>query len=221
MPRVGILAVQGGVREHEELLIGLGAEVTHIRAKSDLAGPDGPRVDALVLPGGESSTIDRLLRIFELVDPLRAVIAAGLPTLGTCAGLILLARRILDPAPGQQSLGVLDVDVRRNAFGAQVDSAEVDLDTELGRTHVAFIRAPEVVRVGEGVEVLARWAGAVVAVRQGPIMGLAFHPELTGETAFHRALLSAAACDAAEFDPGASRARHAPTAGSADLTISH
>lgn len=192
IPRVGILAVQGGVREHQELLVGLGAKVTHVRAASDLLGPDGPRIDALVLPGGESSTMDRLVRIFELFDPLRTVIAAGLPTLGTCAGLILLAHRIIDPAPGQQSLAVLDVDVRRNAFGAQVDSAEVNLDTRLGRTHVAFIRAPEVVRVGEHVEVLGSWTGAVVAVRQGPIMGLAFHPELTGETTFHRALLASA-----------------------------
>ena len=192
IPRVGILAVQGGVREHQELLVGLGAKVTHVRAASDLLGPDGPRIDALVLPGGESSTMDRLVRIFDLFDPLRNVIAAGLPTLGTCAGLILLAHRIIDPAPGQQSLAVLDVDVRRNAFGAQVDSAEVNLDTRLGRTHVAFIRAPEVVRVGEHVEVLGSWTGAVVAVRQGPIMGLAFHPELTGETTFHRALLASA-----------------------------
>ena len=192
IPRVGILAVQGGVREHQELLVGLGAKVTHVRAASDLLGPDGPRIDALVLPGGESSTMDRLVRIFELFDPLRTVIAAGLPTLGTCAGLILLAHRIIDPAPGQQSLAVLDVDVRRNAFGAQVDSAEVNLDTRLGRTHVAFIRAPEVVRVGEHVEVLGSWTGAVVAVRQGPSMGLACHPELTGETTFHRALLASA-----------------------------
>lgn len=192
IPRVGILAVQGGVREHQELLVGLGAKVTHVRAASDLLGPDGPRIDALVLPGGESSTMDRLVRIFDLFDPLRNVIAAGLPTLGTCAGLILLAHRVIDPAPGQQSLAVLDVDVRRNAFGAQIDSAEVNLDTRLGRTHVAFIRAPEVVRVGEHVEVLGSWTGAVVAVRQGPIMGLAFHPELTGETTFHRALLASA-----------------------------
>lgn len=174
------------------MLVGLGAKVTHVRAASDLLGPDGPRIDALVLPGGESSTMDRLVRIFDLFDPLRNVIAAGLPTLGTCAGLILLAHRVIDPAPGQQSLAVLDVDVRRNAFGAQIDSAEVNLDTRLGRTHVAFIRAPEVVRVGEHVEVLGSWTGAVVAVRQGPIMGLAFHPELTGETTFHRALLASA-----------------------------
>lgn len=204
--RVGVLALQGGVREHEELLAGLGASVTRIRAVSDLVGPDGLRVDALVLPGGESSTIDRLLRIFDLFEPLREAIASGLPTLGTCAGMILLARGVLDPAPGQQSLGVLDVDVRRNAFGAQLESAEIDLDTKFGPAHVALIRAPEVVRVGEGVEVLARWSDAVVAVRQESMIGLAFHPELTGETLFHRALLVDAAARA-KAGTSAQRAR--------------
>jgi len=188
-PRVGVLALQGGVREHTELLTGLGASVSYVRTPRDLAGPDGLRVDALVLPGGESSTIDRLLRIFELFDPLRDAVASGLPTLGTCAGLVLLARTVLDPAPGQRSLGVVDVDVRRNAFGSQVDSAEVTLDTTLGRARVAFIRAPRVERVGPGVEVLARRGDAVVAVRQGTITGVSFHPELTGEPLFHAALL--------------------------------
>ncbi len=191
---VGVLALQGGVREHAELLLGLGASVSYLRTPADLAGPDGLRVDALVLPGGESSTIDRLLRVFGLFEPLRDAVAAGLPTLGTCAGLVLLAKRVLDPAPGQRSLGVLDVDVRRNAFGSQVDSAEVALDTTLGLATVAFIRAPRVERVGAGVEVLARrtcenGGDAVVAVRQGNMTGVSFHPELTGETLFHAALL--------------------------------
>ena len=189
--RVGVLALQGGVREHAELLLGLGAEAAYLRTPADLTGPDGVRVDALVLPGGESSTIDRLLRIFGLFEPLRDAVGAGLPTLGTCAGLVLLAKTVLDPAPGQQSLGVLDVDVRRNAFGSQVDSAEVHLDTTLGPAEVAFIRAPRVERVGPGVEVLARRDDAVVAVRQGPITAISFHPELTGEALFHRALLQA------------------------------
>ena len=188
-PRVGVLALQGGVREHTDLLAGLGASVVAVRRASDLEG-----LDALVLPGGESSTIDRLLRLFDLAGPLRDAVASGLPTLGTCAGLVLLAREVLDPAPGQGSLGLLDVSVRRNAFGAQLESAEVDLDTTLGPAHVAFIRAPQVVRVGEGVEVLARWSDAVVAVRQGAIIGLAFHPELTGDTTFHRALLAGIRC---------------------------
>lgn len=184
-PRVGVLALQGGVREHSVLLARLGASVVPVRRASDLDG-----LDALVLPGGESSTIDRLLREFGLAGPLRDAVASGLPTLGTCAGLVLLAREVLDPSPGQQSLGLLDVAVRRNAFGAQLHSAEVDLVTTLGPAHVAFIRAPEVVRVGDGVEVLARWSDAVVAVRQGHVTGLAFHPELTGDLTFHRALLA-------------------------------
>jgi len=189
---VGVLALQGGVREHAELLFGLGARVTYVRTAKDLVGPDGPRVDALVLPGGESSTIDRLLRIFDLFEPLRATIASGVPTLGTCAGLVLLAKTVLDPAPGQQSLGLLDIDVRRNAFGSQVDSAEVDLDTADGPATVAFIRAPRVDRVGPSVQVIARRGEATVGVRQGNITGIAFHPELTGTTLFHRNLLGIA-----------------------------
>ena len=191
-PTVGILALQGGVREHTVLLEGLGARVSLIRSPGDLVGPDGVRVDALVLPGGESSTIDKLLRIFDLFDPLRTAIAGGLPTLGTCAGLVLLAREIADPAPGQQSLGILDVTVRRNALGPQVDSAELSLDTSLGPVRVAFIRAPIVTRLGAGVEVVARRDEHIVAVTQGPVMGVAFHPELSGEAAFHRHLLAQA-----------------------------
>ncbi|GAA2182803.1 pyridoxal 5'-phosphate synthase glutaminase subunit PdxT [Brooklawnia cerclae] len=189
MTTVGVLALQGGVREHERLLESLGVGVAPLRTPSDLTGPDGLRVDGVVLPGGESSTIDRLLRTFGLFEPLRAAIAGGLPTLGTCAGLVLLARRVLDPAPGQQSLAVLDVTVRRNAFGPQVDSAETDLATAYGSARVAFIRAPMVAAQGTGVQVLARRGDAVVAVRQGAITGIAFHPELTGEPLFHRRLL--------------------------------
>jgi len=189
MTTVGILALQGGVREHELVLEGLGVRVVQVRTPSDLVGPDGLRVDGLVLPGGESSTIDRLLRMFGTFDPLRDAILCGLPTLGTCAGLVLLADEVLDPAPGQQSLRVLDVAVRRNAFGPQVDSAEVDLPTVDGPAKVAFIRAPMVTRQGVAVLVLATHLGGVVAVRQGCVSGLAFHPELTGETLFHRRLL--------------------------------
>ena len=189
-PVVGVLALQGGVREHEHVLADLGARTVRVRTASDLAGPDGLRVDALVLPGGESSTIDRLLRLFGLAAPLTDAVRAGLPTLGTCAGLVLLAHVVLDPAPGQRSLGCLDVAVRRNAFGRQVDSAEVDLDTTLGPAHVAFIRAPRVESWGPRVDVLARRGEAVVAVREGAVTGLSFHPELTGEPLFHRALLA-------------------------------
>lgn len=188
-PTIGVLALQGGVREHQELLEHLGARVSRLRVASDLIGVDGLRVDAVVLPGGESSTMDRLLRQFGLFEPLRDAITAGLPSLGTCAGLVLLARQIVDPAPGQRSLGVLDAQVQRNAFGPQLDSAEVGLDTAWGPARVAFIRAPRVVSHGVGVSELARWGDQVVAVRQGQVTGIAFHPELTGETLFHRRLL--------------------------------
>lgn len=189
---VGVLALQGGVREHVRLLEGLGARVTELRVPSDLTGPDGPRVDALVLPGGESSTIDRLLRTFGLFEPLRSAITAGLPTLGTCAGLVLLAGEVIDPAPGQQSLAVLDVTVQRNAFGPQVDSAEVDLETAWGSARVAFIRAPQITRHGPEAQPIARLGGAIVGVTQDRVTGVSFHPELTGETLFHRRLLAEA-----------------------------
>lgn len=182
---VGVLALQGGVREHADLLSRLGATVRAVRRPEDLTG-----LDALVLPGGESSVMDRLARSFGLREPLRAAIADGLPTLGTCAGLVLLATDVEDPAPGQQSLGALDVTVRRNAFGSQVASAEVVMPTTLGDVRAAFIRAPEITRVGAGVEVLARHAGAIVAVRAGTVMGVSFHPELTGDPTFHRELLA-------------------------------
>ncbi len=183
-PLVGVLALQGGVREHASLLESLGARVRPVRRPEDLAG-----LDALVLPGGESSVLDRLSRAFGLFEPMREAIGAGLPTLGTCAGLVLLAAEVIDPAPGQHSLGVLDIGVRRNAFGGQVHSAETLLDTGLGSVRAAFIRAPEVVRVGPSVEVLARWGEAIVAVRSGHVLGLSFHPELTGDTTFHSELL--------------------------------
>ena len=189
-PTVGLVALQGGVREHRLMLESLGARVVPLRSGDDLVGPDGVRVDAVLLPGGESSTIDKLLRTFDLFEPLRSCVAEGLPALGSCAGLVLLAREVDDRAPGQRSLGVLDVSVRRNALGSQVDSAETVLDSTLGAVRVAFIRAPVVTRVGPDVEVLARRDGQVVAVRQSRVTGIAFHPELTGATVFHRRLLS-------------------------------
>ncbi|RLY95118.1 pyridoxal 5'-phosphate synthase glutaminase subunit PdxT [Kocuria tytonicola] len=195
-PVVGVLALQGGVVEHVRAVESLGARAVKVRAPEDLAG-----LDALILPGGESSTVDRLCRTFGLFEPLRGAIRGGLPTLGTCAGLIMLATQIEDPAPGQQSLGVLDVSVNRNAFGSQVASAEVDL-AWLGpasgvvgpgdHLKAAFIRAPEVTRAGDGVEVLARHRGAVVAVRQDNVLGISFHPELMGDTTLHRLLLDSA-----------------------------
>lgn len=184
-PLVGVLALQGGVREHASVLTGLGATVRAVRDPADLSG-----LDAVVLPGGESSVMDRLGRLYGLAEPLRDLIVGGLPTLGTCAGLVLLAREILDPAPTQRSLGVLDITVRRNAFGSQVHSAEHEVNTVLGLVRAAFIRAPEVVRVGPGVQVVARREQAIIGVRAGAVTGLSFHPELTGDPTFHAALLA-------------------------------
>lgn len=190
-PTVGVLALQGDVREHARVLTGLGAEVVPVRRPEELA-----RVDGLVLPGGESSVIDKLARTFGLQQPLRDVIAGGLPAYGTCAGLILLADRLENAIDGQESLGGLDVTVRRNAFGGQVESFETDLqvvgfDTPV---HAAFIRAPLITRVGSDVEVLstlsAERGGGIVAVRQGNLLGTAFHPEVSGETRFHELFLS-------------------------------
>lgn len=211
----GVLALQGGVAEHARLLEGLGARVVEVRRAIDLAGPDGLRLDALVLPGGESSTQDRLLRLLELTEPLRAAIASGVPTLGTCAGLILLAREVLDPAPGQESLGVLDVAVRRNAFGAQLVSTEAEFDVDAagvaglgagGAVRGALIRAPEIVAIGAGARAIVRKDGRVLGATSlgagdgneprpglGAITGISFHPELTGDPALHRALLARAA----------------------------
>ncbi|MFT3876954.1 MAG: pyridoxal 5'-phosphate synthase glutaminase subunit PdxT [Propioniciclava sp.] len=187
-PRVGVLALQGDVREHAGLLSGLGARVTRVRRPDDLAVIDG-----LVLPGGESTVIDKLARLYGLRDPIRDAIAAGLPVFGTCAGLILLADRIVGAIEGQQTFGGLDVTVRRNAFGGQVDSFETDLDVPaLGAppVHAAFIRAPLIDQVGPDALALAALPdGRVVAVEQGALIGTSFHPEVTGEARFHRRFL--------------------------------
>lgn len=187
MTRVGVLALQGDVREHLAVLRGLGADAAPIRSAAQLAA-----VDALVIPGGESSVIDRLTRILGLQAPLRQRIAEGMPVLGTCAGLILLADRILDAAPGQQTLGGLDVTVRRNAYGSQVDSFESSVPMPaIGERPVAasFIRAPVVEQVGDGVTVLGEHDGRIVAVEQGGLLGVSFHPELVGDDRVHRRLL--------------------------------
>jgi 5'-phosphate synthase pdxT subunit len=187
-PRVGVLALQGDVREHLAVLTGLGAHALPVRRPSDLASVDG-----LILPGGESTVIDKLASLFGLRDPVRAAIADGLPVFGTCAGLILLADRIVDGIEGQRTFGGLDVTVRRNAFGSQLDSFETDLAVP-ALTHepvrAVFIRAPLVAEVGDGATPLAHLAdGTVVAVEQGNLLGLSFHPEMTGETVFHRHFL--------------------------------
>ncbi|MEV7608968.1 pyridoxal 5'-phosphate synthase glutaminase subunit PdxT [Microbacterium sp. NPDC089320] len=190
-PRVGVLALQGDVREHAALLAGLGAEVALVRRPEELA-----TVDGLVIPGGESSVIDKLSRTFGMREPIRVAIAAGLPVYGTCAGLILLADEVLDGIDGQQSFGGMDIAVRRNAFGRQTESFEIDLQVPaLGDApvHATFIRAPIVERAGDRVEVLASLPdGRIVAVRQGALIGTSFHPEVEGETRFHVMLLESA-----------------------------
>lgn len=170
------------------MLSALGAEAVPVRRPVELASVDG-----LVLPGGESTVIDKLASIFGLRDPLREAIAAGLPVFGTCAGLILLADRIVDGIAGQQTFGGLDVTVQRNAFGSQLDSFETDIDVPaLGAppVHAAFIRAPLVAEVGPAATAFARLAdGTIVGVEQGNLIGLSFHPEMTGESRFHRRFL--------------------------------
>ncbi|HET9997747.1 MAG TPA: pyridoxal 5'-phosphate synthase glutaminase subunit PdxT [Nocardioides sp.] len=191
-PRIGVLALQGDVREHLHVLETLAARPVAVRRPSELASVDG-----LVLPGGESTTMAKLARIFELLEPLRAKVAEGLPMFGTCAGMILLADRIEDGVVGQETLGGLDITVRRNAFGRQVDSFESSLDFAglAEPVHAVFIRAPWVEAVGQGVDVLARVpegtaagaaAGRIVAVRQGPLMATSFHPEVGGDGRVHR-----------------------------------
>lgn len=195
-PTIGVLALQGDVREHLTALEAVGAHAVSVRRSAELAAVDG-----LVLPGGESTTIDKLLRIFELRDLLQARIKEGLPVYGSCAGMILLADRILDGTADQQTVGGMDVVVRRNAFGRQVDSFETDLDfvgiSNGGPVRTAFIRAPWIEEAGRDVEVLARIpavdtqgrpvaaAGRIVAARQGPLLATAFHPEITGDTRVH------------------------------------
>jgi 5'-phosphate synthase pdxT subunit len=185
---VGVLALQGDVREHLASLRSAGVEAVEVRRAAELDAVDG-----LVVPGGESTTIGRLLTIFGLLEPLRARIAAGMPAYGSCAGMILLADRVLDGKPGQPTLGGLDVAVRRNAFGRQVDSFETDLAVAGvggGPVHAVFIRAPWVEEAGPGVEVLAEAAGHPVAVRQGRLLATSFHPELTGDARVHELFVS-------------------------------
>lgn len=186
--RVGVLALQGDVREHLAVLTALGADARPVRRPEELAAVEG-----LVLPGGESSVIDKLARAFGLFDPIRAAIADGMPMYGTCAGLILLADRIDGAITGQQTFGGLDVRVQRNAFGSQTQSFETDLAVPaLGDppVHAVFIRAPAVVEWGPDAEPLASLPdGRVVAIEQGRLLGTAFHPESTGETRFHERFL--------------------------------
>lgn len=207
-PLVGVLALQGDVREHLHALEAVGARAVGIRRPSELAAVDG-----LVIPGGESTTIDKLSRIFELAEPIKERIAAGMPVYGSCAGMILLANEIADPAKDlegrpQQSFGGLDITVRRNAFGRQRESFETDLDFKgldfsageagVDPVHAVFIRGPWVERVGPEVEILAQvdpdnarhtdtlhGLARIVAVRSGKLLATSFHPEVTGEKRIH------------------------------------
>jgi pyridoxal 5'-phosphate synthase pdxT subunit len=191
-PTIGVLALQGDVREHIAALELCGAQPVLVRRASELAA-----VDALVLPGGESTAISKLLEVFELLEPLRARLREGMPAFGSCAGMILLASEVLDTRPDAQHLSGIDMTVRRNAFGRQIDSFETDLDftgLEDGPLRAVFIRAPWVERAGEGVEVLATvpsgpFAGRIVAVRQGNVLATSFHPEVTGDLRVHRMLV--------------------------------
>jgi 5'-phosphate synthase pdxT subunit len=184
--RVGVLALQGDTREHLAALRDAGAEAHTVRRLAELNS-----VDALVIPGGESTAISHLLRELDLLEPLRARLADGMPCYGSCAGMILLATEILDAGvPGRAALPLrgIDMTVRRNAFGRQVDSFEEDIEFEGidGPVHAVFIRAPWVERVGPDVQVLARAGGHPVAVRQGPMWATAFHPEVTGDRRVHK-----------------------------------
>ena len=186
-PLVGVLALQGDVREHMAMLERAGARTTAVRRPTELAGLDG-----IVLPGGESTTMYKLARTFEVFEPLQQAIRDGLPAYGTCAGMIMLADQIENGICGQETIGGLDIVVRRNAFGRQVDSFEADLDvTGLDEPfHAMFIRAPWVEKVGQDVEVVARVAsgeavGRIVAVRQANLLATSFHPEITGDHRMH------------------------------------
>jgi len=186
---IGVLALQGGFALHADILRDLGADVREVRTPRDLEGLDG-----LVIPGGESTTISKLVDEFDLREPIESRIRAGMPVYGSCAGMIMLATEVLDGRPDQRPFGAIEMTVRRNAFGRQVDSFEAPVTlsgVEGGPVPAVFIRAPWVERVGDGVEVAGRVAsgraaGRIVAVRQGNLLATAFHPELTGDLRVHR-----------------------------------
>lgn len=190
---IGVLALQGDVREHLMILADLGVLARPVRRPAELDGLHG-----IVIPGGESTTIDKLARIFEVRDPLVQRLRDGLPAYGSCAGMILLADRIVDPRADQQTFGGLDITVRRNAFGRQVDSFEEDLHlsgVDGGPIRAVFIRAPWVEQVGDQVEVVGRVEqgpaeGRIVAVRQGGLLATSFHPEMTGDDRVHRTFVA-------------------------------
>ena len=188
VPLIGVLALQGDVAEHLRALAAVGARPTAVRRPDELEGVDG-----LVIPGGESTTMWKLAVVFDLMEPLRKRVSGGLPVFGSCAGMIMLADRLLDGADGQETVGGIDMTVRRNAFGRQVDSFESDialagLSPPEPLFRAVFIRAPWVEQTGDQVEILGTEpaTGRIVAVRQGPLLATSFHPELTGDVRVHR-----------------------------------
>jgi 5'-phosphate synthase pdxT subunit len=184
---VGVLALQGDVREHLRALGECEVTARAVRRPEELA-----EVDALVIPGGESTTMSKLAVDFGMLEPVRDRIKTGMPAFGSCAGMIMLASEVLDGRPDQQTFGGIEMTVRRNAFGRQVDSFEAETDIEgVGRLRTVFIRAPWVERVAQGVRVLGSSAGRIVAVRQGSLLATAFHPELTGDLRMHRFFVDA------------------------------
>jgi 5'-phosphate synthase pdxT subunit len=182
---IGVLALQGDVREHLGALEQAGANAVPVRRLAEIEAVDG-----LVIPGGESTTLWRLAVAFELFEPLRKLIAAGLPAFGSCAGMIMLADRLVDGVEGQETLGGIDMTVRRNAFGRQVDSFERQVTLDGEPFHAVFIRAPWVERAGPGVCVLGEDDGRIIAVRQGALLATAFHPELTPDRRIHELFVS-------------------------------
>lgn len=186
MPSIGVLALQGAFARHVDAFAELGAPAHEVRTSSQLDA-----VDALVIPGGESTTVSKLLDANALFDPIAKRLAAGMPVFGTCAGMILLAAHVADGRPDQRSFGAIDIDVRRNAYGRQVDSFETDLDVRGLATpyHAVFIRAPRVERCGATVDVLARVEGTPVLCRSEQVWVAAFHPELTRDLRIHQAFL--------------------------------
>lgn len=181
--KVGVLALQGAFREHIVTLEALGIQTVAVRLPHQLDGCSG-----LIIPGGESTAIGKLMTTYGFYDEVVARHAAGMAVWGTCAGAILIAREVLDALPDQRSLALMDIAIRRNAYGRQVDSFETDLDVAGldGPFRGVFIRAPWIESVGEGVDVIARHEGRIVAARQGDLLATSFHPELVGDTAFHR-----------------------------------
>ena len=183
--QVGVLALQGAFAAHSECLTSIGVQSVEIRTPEQLGS-----VDALLMPGGESSTMSQLLESSGLFDPIAARIADGMPVFGTCAGMILLASEILDGRSDQRSFSAIDISVRRNAFGRQVDSFEANIDSSVGEFHGVFIRAPRIERVGVGVEILGTINDEPVLVRQGNVLAASFHPELSNDARLHEYFVS-------------------------------